>query len=159
MTLANLENLAYYPVPAGTYELGWRFNGRLPVAANAALDAFWAWPELRTHFSAQRRVDVAAFHIARDSVSLEALMGDPWATAGTPSVVGNRGRWRGWPSRRAFGSTTRRWATSWPSTWRRPSFGRCASGEWRGLGRLERGRRVRVYLGVEFVVGSAGGKR
>lgn len=76
-----LENLEYCTVPSGMYDIGWRFDGALPDEVRSALDAFWAWPTLATSFSPRRTAELAEYHIARESVSLEQLIGDPYELA------------------------------------------------------------------------------
>jgi len=75
---SSLISLKFATIPAGTYELGWRFTEMLPPDVEAALSGFLPRDELLKQFSGRRSVELGAFEIATESIPLVELLGDPY---------------------------------------------------------------------------------
>ena len=60
-------------IPAGQFDLGWRFEVPMALRANPVVAEGYV-----SRCSPKRRVTLAAFDIAREPVRLSELVGDPY---------------------------------------------------------------------------------
>ena len=72
--MSEISALDFVDVPAGPYDLGFRWRDHLPVAAREALEEFLPWEELMIRFSAARTVKLPGFAVATTTVSAEDLL-------------------------------------------------------------------------------------
>lgn len=78
MNKGTLDALVFCTIPEGKHQLGWRFDEMLPPEVSSALDGFLPRAEWLRRFSPGRTVEIPAFEIARDSIALEDVLGDPY---------------------------------------------------------------------------------
>ncbi|MBK8256456.1 MAG: hypothetical protein IPK82_27785 [Polyangiaceae bacterium] len=71
----SFDSVRWIKVPAGLYQLGWRYTDLLPAGA-AQPEAVDSW--VRRRFSPERDVHLPEFEIARDAVAVSALAGDSY---------------------------------------------------------------------------------
>jgi hypothetical protein len=65
-------------VPAGTYDLGWRYTDRLPQRVADSLREIGMLAAEMPWFSPMRRVTLPAFEVAREAIPIGDLIGDAY---------------------------------------------------------------------------------
>jgi hypothetical protein len=84
--MPELSKLRFATVPAGTYELGWRFDESLPAEARKAITEVTSFAAVRSRFSKRRKAKLSSFAIATTAVAFEDLLGDPDEIDGIGSI-------------------------------------------------------------------------